>query len=268
MNESEFNLTSYDFKEEINGGDQDDSFYRVTPKGRKKNDITFNEHNISIIKRPEKDGIYIEDLQTDQMEPNDGGSSARRGSRFSADNINICVSDEIRRGEPLIKTELIPIVLEEKIECEEMNVSESNGQIPAIKSLGGKDTSEVQSNPKKRMVKNSKSLSNFSTLKLMNPFVTGNYQGTLASKRKKMLEYSSELQPIIDSPPQSRLNENGNYEFKFGNDVIGKSIPDGCVVSITYLITNGSAANKANNFVATATLADSLGNSLTNFTID
>jgi len=63
-------------------------------------------------------------------------------------------------------------------------------------------------------------------------------------------------------------NKGQKYQIYFGNDVIGKSIPDGCVVSITYLITNGSAANKANNFVATATLTDSLNNSLTNFTID
>jgi len=44
--------------------------------------------------------------------------------------------------------------------------------------------------------------------------------------------------------------------------------PNGAVVSITYLITNGTAANKANNFVATGFLADSLGNSQTDFIID
>jgi hypothetical protein len=63
-------------------------------------------------------------------------------------------------------------------------------------------------------------------------------------------------------------NKGQRYQIYFGNDVIGKSIPNGCVVSVTYLITNGSVANKANNFVATATLADSLGSNLTNFTID
>ena len=44
-------------------------------------------------------------------------------------------------------------------------------------------------------------------------------------------------------------------------------MPDGASVSTTYLLNNGTAANKANNFVATATLTDSLGNSQTNFTI-
>jgi hypothetical protein len=63
-------------------------------------------------------------------------------------------------------------------------------------------------------------------------------------------------------------NKGEKYDIYFGDNVIGKRIPDGAIVSITYLITNGSVANKANNFVATSTLSDSLGNSLTNFTID
>lgn len=57
------------------------------------------------------------------------------------------------------------------------------------------------------------------------------------------------------------------YDIYFGNDIIGKSIADGSLVSISYLITNGTLANKANNFVATNTLVDSLGNSLGNFII-
>ena len=35
------------------------------------------------------------------------------------------------------------------------------------------------------------------------------------------------------------------YQIYFGNDVIGKSLPDGAVVSVTYLVTNGTSANKA-----------------------
>jgi hypothetical protein len=58
------------------------------------------------------------------------------------------------------------------------------------------------------------------------------------------------------------------YDIYFGNDAIGKSIADGSVVTISYLITNGSLANKANNFVATDSLVDSLGNSQTDFIID
>lgn len=59
----------------------------------------------------------------------------------------------------------------------------------------------------------------------------------------------------------------GLFEIYFGNDVVGKSLPDGAVVAVTYLVTNGTAANKANNFVATATITDSLGTGLSNFTI-
>jgi len=60
---------------------------------------------------------------------------------------------------------------------------------------------------------------------------------------------------------------NGKYEIYFGNDVIGKSIADGSVVRVSYLLTNGTSASKANNFIATASLSDTLGESLTNFTI-
>jgi hypothetical protein len=58
------------------------------------------------------------------------------------------------------------------------------------------------------------------------------------------------------------------YSIYFGNNVIGKTITNGNIVSLSYLITNGDVANKANNFVATGTLVDSLSNSLTDFTID
>ena len=61
--------------------------------------------------------------------------------------------------------------------------------------------------------------------------------------------------------------KNGQYQIYFGNDVIGKSLPDGAVVSITYLVTNGTSANKANNFVGALTLTDSLNQTQTNFTV-
>ena len=43
---------------------------------------------------------------------------------------------------------------------------------------------------------------------------------------------------------------NGQYEIYFGNNTIGKKIPDGSIVTAEYLITKAEAANKANNFVA------------------
>ena len=39
--------------------------------------------------------------------------------------------------------------------------------------------------------------------------------------------------------------KNGQYQIYFGNGVIGKTLPDGAVVSVTYLVTNGTSANKA-----------------------
>jgi hypothetical protein len=58
------------------------------------------------------------------------------------------------------------------------------------------------------------------------------------------------------------------YQIYFGDDKIGKRLTDGSVVTIEYLTTNGEAANKANNFVATDSLADSLGNSQTDFIVE
>jgi hypothetical protein len=59
----------------------------------------------------------------------------------------------------------------------------------------------------------------------------------------------------------------GNFQIYFGNDVVGKALPDGAIVSVTYLVTAGTEANKANNFVATATVVDSLNNGLSDFII-
>jgi hypothetical protein len=49
--------------------------------------------------------------------------------------------------------------------------------------------------------------------------------------------------------------QNNKYEIYFGNNVLGKKIPDGSIVSVKYLITNGDLANKANSFIATATVS-------------
>lgn len=60
---------------------------------------------------------------------------------------------------------------------------------------------------------------------------------------------------------------NGKFQIYFGNDVIGKAIPDGGVVYINYLITNNYNANKANNFIGTSVFVDSLSETLTNLTV-
>jgi predicted amino acid dehydrogenase len=58
------------------------------------------------------------------------------------------------------------------------------------------------------------------------------------------------------------------YQIYFGNDSIGKAIPDNSVVSVSYLVTNETQANKANNFIATAPLVDSNSESINDFIIE
>ena len=58
------------------------------------------------------------------------------------------------------------------------------------------------------------------------------------------------------------------YQIYFGDDKIGKRLIDGSVITIEYLTTSGDAANKANNFVATDSILDSLGNSQADFIVE
>ena len=56
---------------------------------------------------------------------------------------------------------------------------------------------------------------------------------------------------------------NGTYQFYFGDDILGKKLPDGAYITATYLTTNSTVANRANNFVATSSLSG-----FTNITIN
>lgn len=44
------------------------------------------------------------------------------------------------------------------------------------------------------------------------------------------------------------------YQVYFGDGVLGKNIPDGGVVTMQYLVTNGDASNQSNNFTSTTTI--------------
>jgi len=48
------------------------------------------------------------------------------------------------------------------------------------------------------------------------------------------------LQSSIDKVYEKRVNENGRYEFKFGNNINGKRLNPGDIVSFFYLLSNGS----------------------------
>jgi hypothetical protein len=69
----------------------------------------------------------------------------------------------------------------------------------------------------------------------------------------------------IDSTSEVYFLQEGNdekYQIYFGDGVLGKKIPDGGIVTVSYLVTHGSLANRANNFIAT-----SLVGGYSNFTV-
>lgn len=45
------------------------------------------------------------------------------------------------------------------------------------------------------------------------------------------------------------------FEIYFGDDYLGKKLTNGNIVNMSYLITNGSASNKSNNFTATSSIS-------------
>ena len=96
--------------------------------------------------------------------------------------------------------------------------------------------------------------------------------GVSPSSSNTSVSTYSKVTDILDISSSSEVyflqeNKNGQFQIYFGNDVVGKKLPDGAIVSATYLLTNGDVANKSNNFIATATLSDTLNESLSNFTI-
>lgn len=49
--------------------------------------------------------------------------------------------------------------------------------------------------------------------------------------------------------------QNGQFEMYFGDAYLGKKLSDGNLVKMSYLVTNGSASNKSNNFTATSSVS-------------
>ena len=60
---------------------------------------------------------------------------------------------------------------------------------------------------------------------------------------------------------------NGKYEIYFGNGSVGNNINDGNVILISYLVTNGSKANKCNIFTVSSKVYNDIG-SFTDFDIE
>jgi hypothetical protein len=63
-------------------------------------------------------------------------------------------------------------------------------------------------------------------------------------------------------------SRSSKYQIYFGNNSVGKKLPDGAIVYVSYLVTFGNESNKANGFVARAPLIDSLSQSQSNFIIN
>ncbi len=100
------------------------------------------------------------------------------------------------------------------------------------------------------------------TIKVTSVPAAGNTQVTVYQKVTDILDVESTSEVFY-----LQENKSGKFQIYFGNDIVGKKLPDGAVVSVTYLVTNGTASNKANNFIATATLVDSLAEGINNFVI-
>ena len=67
---------------------------------------------------------------------------------------------------------------------------------------------------------------------------------------------------IVDLTGTSKVfflqeTRNGKFQIYFGNDSVGKKLPDGAIVEISYLVTNGSAGNGTSSFVAEESIGGS-----------
>jgi len=117
------------------------------------------------------------------------------------------------------------------------------------------------SNPKQTFTLPEESIDT-STIKVQVSPSSGNTQLTVYNLVSDILDVNSDSEVFY-----LQENKSGKYQIYFGNDSVGKSLPDGAIVNTTFLKTNGTAANKANNFVATAGVTDSLSEYITNFVI-
>jgi len=101
------------------------------------------------------------------------------------------------------------------------------------------------------------------TIQVSTVFSSGNTQTTVYNLATDILDTTSESN-VFYLQERSR----GKYEIYFGNDVIGRKLADGTIVNVSYLITSGSAANRANGFVAGTDLIDSSLDSLSSVLIE
>jgi hypothetical protein len=92
------------------------------------------------------------------------------------------------------------------------------------------------------------------------------------SSSSSVFSVYEKVEDVIDVTGNSEVyflqeSRTGSYQIYFGNNFVGKKLSPGAVIVLSYLVTNSTLANKANNFVSTSILVDSLSESLTNFII-
>ncbi len=132
------------------------------------------------------------------------------------------------------------------------NLAISQGQLQSTQF-----TYDEGSNPKQLFILPDKTLDT-STIKVG---VQPNVSNTFSS----IYSQSTDILDVDGTSEVFFLQENrdSNYEIFFGNDSVGKKLQDGSIITVTYLVTNGIDANKANNFVAKSSLTDTNGDSTT-----
>jgi len=132
------------------------------------------------------------------------------------------------------------------------NLSISQGQLQSTQF-----TYDEGSNPKQLFVLPDKTMDT-STIKVG---VQPNVSNTFSS----IYSQSTDILDVDGTSEVFFLQENrdSNYEIFFGNNSVGKKLQDGSIITVTYLVTNGIDANKANNFVAKSSLSDTNGDSTT-----
>ena len=75
-------------------------------------------------------------------------------------------------------------------------------------------------------------------------------------------EVYTKVTDIVDITGTSKVfflqeTRNGRFQIYFGNDAVGKKLPDGAVVEVSYLVTNGANANGTESFIAEEAIAGS-----------
>jgi hypothetical protein len=118
-------------------------------------------------------------------------------------------------------------------------------------------TQDNSSNPKQTFVIPDANVDT-NTIKISVKPSSANTQTTVYNKVTDILDVTAESEVYFLQEHRS-----GKFQIYFGDNTIGKKIDDGSIVTMTYLVTNGSLANGVDVIIPTATL-----NGLSNFTVN